>query len=291
MPTNDAAFAADLAADAAACADIVAASISQQEAIAALHAHVANDPTLRAHLECIIEGRAKNLNKPGPRGATPLLVACLQGNAAVAAALLQAGADPTLEGDTTEEQHTPEQLAARYQKHEICAWLAVTQDWSQLRIVAGCRFHKIGSILLRQGRITDASWAAPEMLAALATSKAGSGLTLLPWKDAAPVCSTTSKLVADATRGWHRKTHWLHHSNATSKTGAYRLHCWKQRSVATASTRDLVASTATRAREACPAVVLWLLFLSWTTDLVGTLTPTIRVIQPIRQSAASEHTK
>ena len=111
------------------------------------------------------------------------------------------------------EQHTPEQLAARYQKHEICAWLAVTQDWSQLRIVAGCRFHKIGSILLRQGRITDASWAAPEMLAALATSKAGSGLTLLPWKDAAPVCSTTSKLVADATRGWHRKTHWLHHSN------------------------------------------------------------------------------
>ena len=33
----------------------------------------------------------------------------------------------------------------------------------------------------------------------------------LPWQNAPPICKATIKLVADATRGWHRTTHWLHH--------------------------------------------------------------------------------
>ena len=41
---------------------------------------------------------AKYLNTPGPGGATPLLVACLQGDAALTEALLEAGADPAGEG-------------------------------------------------------------------------------------------------------------------------------------------------------------------------------------------------
>ena len=49
------------------------------------------------------------------------------------------------------------------------------------------------------------------MLAAIATSKAAPAA--LPWEDAAPVCGATIKLVADATRGWHRTTHWLHRSD------------------------------------------------------------------------------
>lgn len=33
----------------------------------------------------------------------------------------------------------------------------------------------------------------------------------LPWQAAPQICRATTKLVADATRGWHRATHWLHH--------------------------------------------------------------------------------
>ena len=98
MPS--ATVAADLAADAAARADVVAASLARQAA--ALRAYHADDPTLLAHVESFaggMEKHAKNLNKPGPGGATPLLVACVQGNAAVAEALLEAGADPAAEGD------------------------------------------------------------------------------------------------------------------------------------------------------------------------------------------------
>ena len=94
--------AANLAADAAACADVVAASVARQAAAAALRAHHADDPTLLAHVECLARGmekHAEKLNTPGPGGATPLLVACLQGGAAAAEALLEAGADPAAEGD------------------------------------------------------------------------------------------------------------------------------------------------------------------------------------------------
>ena len=31
------------------------------------------------------------------------------------------------------------------------------------------------------------------------------------WENAPQICKATIKLVADATRGWHRTTHWLHH--------------------------------------------------------------------------------
>lgn len=37
------------------------------------------------------------------------------------------------------------------------------------------------------------------------------GPDALPWANAPQVCRATTKLVADATRGWHRTTHWLHH--------------------------------------------------------------------------------
>lgn len=33
----------------------------------------------------------------------------------------------------------------------------------------------------------------------------------LIWPNAPPICRQTIELVGDATRGWHRTTHWLHH--------------------------------------------------------------------------------
>ena len=112
-------IAADLAADAAACADVVAASVARQAAAAALRAHLADDPTLLAHVECLaggMEKHAQNLNTPGPGGATPLLVACLQGDAAVAEALVEAGADPTAEGEAwdLETEQEDEENAAKW---------------------------------------------------------------------------------------------------------------------------------------------------------------------------------
>ena len=34
----------------------------------------------------------------------------------------------------------------------------------------------------------------------------------LPWRNPKPLCKLTIKMVNDATRGWQRTTHWLHHA-------------------------------------------------------------------------------
>lgn len=31
------------------------------------------------------------------------------------------------------------------------------------------------------------------------------------WKNAPQICKATTNFIADATRGWHRTNHWLHH--------------------------------------------------------------------------------
>ena len=49
------------------------------------------------------------------------------------------------------------------------------------------------------------------MMQAIATSLAKPAA--LPWWKPPPICKATIKLVADATRAWHRTTHWLHHAN------------------------------------------------------------------------------
>ena len=88
---------ADIVADAAACAGVVAASVARQAAVAALREHHADDPTLLAHVERLAGKRRDDLNKPGPCGATPLLVVCLKGDGELTAPLLEAGADPAAE--------------------------------------------------------------------------------------------------------------------------------------------------------------------------------------------------
>ena len=61
------------------------------------------------------------------------------------------------------------------------------------------------ALLLRNGKV-DPDTAIEDITALMATAEA------LPWENGPPICKATQKLVADATRGWHRTTHWLHHA-------------------------------------------------------------------------------
>ena len=77
-----------------------------QAAIEALRAHHTTNPTMLAHVQCLEEGlkqkntKENDLNAVGPEsGLTPLLAACLKGDAAGMGLLLAFGADPAIEGD------------------------------------------------------------------------------------------------------------------------------------------------------------------------------------------------
>ena len=85
--------------------------------------------------------------------------------------------------------------------------------WSPLRIAAGCRLHKEAALLLRKGKIDPddpAATSVQDTMQLVATSQTKP--VALPWQNAPPICKATVKLVAGATRGWHRTTHWLHHN-------------------------------------------------------------------------------
>ena len=90
-------IAADHIVDAAACAGVVAAA-HRLDAALALQKGNNDDGNEINHLAMLIESleeeldlknHRKDANKPGPGGATPLLVACVQGSAADARVLLQ----------------------------------------------------------------------------------------------------------------------------------------------------------------------------------------------------------
>ena len=107
---------------------------------------------------------------------------------------------------------TPAQLATLLTKHELAEWLNAVSGWSQLQVAAGCRLHKEAAFLLRRGKIDPddpATTSVKDIMAVVATTNAKPAA--LPWQNAPPICRATIKLVADATRGWHRTTHWLHH--------------------------------------------------------------------------------
>jgi hypothetical protein len=107
---------------------------------------------------------------------------------------------------------TPAQLATDVHKPALAEWLNAVSGWSQLRVAAGCRLFKDAAFLLRRGKIDPddtATTTVKDIMAVVATSRAKPAA--LPWQNAPPVCRATIKLVADATRGWHRTTHWLHH--------------------------------------------------------------------------------
>lgn len=131
---------------------------------------------------------------------------------------------------------TPVQLAAFKNKPELVEWLNAVSGWSQLRVAAGCRLYKDAAFLLRRGKIDPddpATTSVKDIMAAIAAANAKPAS--LPWHDAPQTCRATSKLVADATRGWHRTTHWLHHKAVRDAVFAVLVVAWRLQQKAEAS--------------------------------------------------------
>ena len=143
-------------------------------------------------------------------GATPLHGAVHGGALLALQYLVVYGASLVVEDS---QGRTPTQRAAARNKPELAEWLTAVSGWSQLRVAAGCRLYKEAAFLLRRGKIDPddpAFTSVKDIMAVVATSRAKPAR--LPWRGAPQICKGTSKLVADATRGWHRTTHWLHHA-------------------------------------------------------------------------------
>ena len=142
-------------------------------------------------------------------GTTPLHAAVFGGVLLAMQYLVVYGASLVAE---TFRGRTPVQHAALGNKPELAEWLNAVSGWSQLRVAAGCRLYKEAAFLLRRGKIDpddSATTSVKDIMAVVATATAKPAA--LPWRDAPHICRATTKLVADATRGWHRTTHWLHH--------------------------------------------------------------------------------
>ena len=139
-------------------------------------------------------------------GYTPLHAAVRSEKPLVAQLLVLYGASLTT---LTYDGDSPAQDAMTYHQQELAEWLTTVAGRSQPRVAAGNWFHKEATIMLRQGEINPDTLPFPEILAAIAKPIADT--TLFSWSNAPPVCKRNSKLVIDATRGWHRTTHWLHH--------------------------------------------------------------------------------
>ena len=139
-------------------------------------------------------------------GSTPLHAAVRSEKPLVAQLLVLYGASLTT---LTYDGDSPAQDAMTYHQQELAEWLTTVAGRSQPRVAAGNWFHKKATIMLRKGEINPDTLPFPEILAAIAKPIADT--TLFSWSNAPPVCKRNSKLVIDATRGWHRTTHWLHH--------------------------------------------------------------------------------
>ena len=150
-----------------------------------------------------------NVNQARPNGMVALHAAAAECHLGIAQLLVVHGADADALGIGG---HTAAELAIVINQPLVADWLNAVAGWSQLRVAAGCRLCKEAAFLLRRGRIDPddpAVTSIKDILALVATSKAKPAA--LPWQDAPRICKMTAKFVADAARGWHRTTHWLHH--------------------------------------------------------------------------------
>ena len=108
---------------------------------------------------------------------------------------------------------TAARLATAMSMPLLAEWLNAVAGWSQLRVAAGCRLHTEAAHLLRKGKVDPddpATTSTKDIMAVVATANAKPAA--LPWQNAPQICKATQRLMDDATRGWHRTTHWLHHA-------------------------------------------------------------------------------
>lgn len=171
--------------------------------------HIACDHGNTAVVKMLLARNGIEVDKVANDGMTPLHSAVLNGHFALAQLLAVYGASFTAVDNLGD---TAAAIATSEGQPVLAEWLTAVAGWSQLRIAAGCRLHKDAALLLRQGRTDPDDHAATsiqDMMQVVATSLAKPAA--LPWQTAPPICKATATLVADATRGWHRRTHWLHH--------------------------------------------------------------------------------
>ena len=173
----------------------------------------------------LADGRADLNHKNLADGLTPLHAAAFNDRLLVAQLLVFHGASTT---PADNEGDTPEDLAAMENYEKMVEWLQAIAEWTPLRVAAACRLHTDVAAALRQGRVDPDDTAATsvkDIVGVIATSKAEPAA--LPWRDAPPICKKTIKLMRDATRGWHRTTHWLHHAHV--REAAFTVVCVARR--------------------------------------------------------------
>jgi hypothetical protein len=141
-------------------------------------------------------------------GATPLHTAAHSGYLSIAQLLVVFGAN--VAAATTQNNRTPQQLAAAAEHNELAEWLGALAGWSPLRVAAGCRLHTPIATQLKLGRMDPD--AQPWFQLALARATSTAPPIDLPWQDAPDVCQITIKLIKAATRGWAPPRHWLYHT-------------------------------------------------------------------------------
>ena len=154
------------------------------------------------------------VNNARTDGGTPLHAAVYAQLLSLAQLLVVHGASLDTAMRVDDIDYTPAQAAAQFNSPLSAEWLGAVASWSPLRVAAGCRLHRDAAFLLRRGRIDPddpAVTSIKDILAVVATANAKPAA--LPWQNAPPICNRTAKLMVDATRGWHRTTHWLHHKH------------------------------------------------------------------------------
>lgn len=155
----------------------------------------------------LADGRADLNHKNLADGLTPLHAAAFNDRLLVAQLLVFHGASTT---PADNEGDTPEDLAAMENYEKMVEWLQAIAEWTPLRVAAACRLHTDASVALRLGLIDPDANGPAEAFHCIGFSQMPP--KFLPWRDPKPLCMRTIKMVNDATRGWHRTTHWLHHA-------------------------------------------------------------------------------
>ena len=171
---------------------------------------------LASIVEALLERRDINIEARTKReGRTPLHSCGIYNNTTAAQLLVLHGANAFAASHVG--MNTASGYATHLGHHNLAACIDAIKHWSPLRVAAACRFHRQATNMLRAGTMDPHPSCYTAATNSTRTNKAVAAAIAepedFPWRGALPVCAATIKLVADAIRGWHQSTHWLHHAN------------------------------------------------------------------------------